>query len=242
MRVEVLYSKLGNAVALFLTVVFITAIGGKCLHAPIGTTGTFSGVVRDASGAVIPGATVASKHSATGTSHSATTDAQGRYQISLLPPGEYRLEASQSGFRSKVNTGLVLTVGKNQEVNFTLEVGQVSETVTVEGGAPLVETRSASVTSLIGSQEVSDLPLNGRSFDQLISLSAGTAVFTERNQNSYRGYNSIYAIGGARAVETKLMVDGSEYQGGGSISTNLFTSSGKMMGVFFCRLAHQDVK
>lgn len=224
-------SSLRNSAVLLLVAAITLVVTRPNLHAQIGTSGTFSGTVQDASGAVVPGATVTATHLSTGAAHSATSDAQGRYQVSLLPLGEYRLEASHPGFRSKINTGLVLTVGKNQEVNFTLEVGQVSESVTVEGGVALVETKNSSVSSLVGSKEVSDLPLNGRSFDQLITLSAGAALYSQRFVNAYRGFNSQYSVGGSRPVDTKLMVDGSEYQGASGSSTNVATASGKMLGV-----------
>src|SRR5262245_50314899 len=148
-------------------------------RAQIGTSGTFLGTVQDRTGAVIPGATVRATHLTTGVSQSVTSDARGRYRISSLPLGEFKIEASHPGFQSKINTGLVLTVGESQEVNFTLDVGEVTQSVTVEGGAPLVETTSSTVSSLVGSQEVSELPLNGRSFDQLIALSAGAILHTE---------------------------------------------------------------
>lgn len=222
---------LRNTISLSTLIVIVVLSAQLNLCAQSGTTGTFLGTVQDATGAVVPGATITATHVATGTSHSGTSDDKGRYQIPLLPLGEYRLEAAHAGFRSRVQAGLVLTIGKNQEVNFQLEVGEVSETVTVVGGAPLVETRSSSVSSLVTSKEVTDLPLNGRSFDQLITLSAGTVLFNQRNVNAFRGFNNFYSVSGVRPADTRLIIDGSEYSGGGGVTTNVNTASGKMLGV-----------
>jgi iron complex outermembrane receptor protein len=105
--------------------------GQPRLYAQTGATGALIGTVSDSSGGVLPGTTVTATHMETGIVQTATTDEHGRYRIPLLPLGEYRVEASLQGFTSQVHTGVVLTVGTTQELNFTLPLGQMVESVTV---------------------------------------------------------------------------------------------------------------
>jgi hypothetical protein len=201
------------------------------VNAQIGTTATFAGVVRDASAGILPGATVTATRMETGATQAVTTDDAGRYRIPLLPPGEYRLEASLEGFRSQVYAKIELTVAKIQEMDFTLAVGQVNESVTVEAHAQLVDTTSSTLTALITGTEVRDLPLNGRSFDQLITLSPGTVYFSNRSPSAARGTGNQFGIGGTRPGATKYMIDGSEFAGAGGLNTSVNTASGNMLGV-----------
>jgi carboxypeptidase family protein/TonB-dependent receptor-like protein len=210
-------------------VVFCLAASAAAL-AQIGTPGTFVGTVRDASNAVLPGATVTATNISTGVVQQATADTAGRYRIPLLPPGQYRLEAAAQGFRSEVHNGIELTVARTQELDFTLTVGAVSESVNVTGEAPLVDTAASSVSALVSGSEVRDLPLNGRSFDQLISLSPGT-VRNGRGLTALQGTTILFSVAGSRPSAGKLIVDGSELSGGGDINTVLSTASGNLLGV-----------
>src|SRR5262245_46640020 len=108
-------------------------------------TAQINGTVSDTSGAVLPGVTVVAIQSDTGFRRETVTDAEGAYALLNLPIGPYRLEASLQGFRSFVQTGIVLQVSSNPVIKVTLELGQLSETLTVEGQAPLVETRNPAV-------------------------------------------------------------------------------------------------
>src|SRR5437667_2658556 len=105
-------------------------------------TAQISGTVKDQSGAVLPGVEVTVTQTETALKRSAVTDETGSYLLPNLPVGPYRLEATLPGFRTHVQTGIVLQVGSNPVVNAVLEVGQVSETVEVEANAALVETRN----------------------------------------------------------------------------------------------------
>src|SRR5260370_39279020 len=104
------------------------------------TAGTISRFVKDTSGAVVPGATVAAKNVETGISRSAITDEQGRYQFPNLSVGGYEVQVSLSGFQTEVRRGVELTVGRQAVVNFALQVGQVAERVEVTVEASVVET------------------------------------------------------------------------------------------------------
>src|SRR6185503_19486369 len=123
-------------------------LGASAAVAQVGSTAQITGTVRDSSGAVLPGVDVAAVQTDTGFRRAAVTEASGLFVLSNLPVGPYRLEAMLSGFRSFPQTGIVLTVNANPEINITLSLGQVTETVSVQGATPLVETRSPGIGSV----------------------------------------------------------------------------------------------
>src|SRR3989441_11994608 len=135
------------------------------------STAQVSGTVKDQTGAVLPGVEVTATQTGTGLKRSAVTDETGSYILPNLPIGPYRLEGALPGFRTHVQTGIVLQVGSSPVVNAALEVGQVSETVEVEANAALVETRNTGVGQVIDNVRVLELPLNGRQAVELIILS-----------------------------------------------------------------------
>ncbi len=139
-------------------------------------TGQINGIVTDTSGAVLPGVTVEATNTATGAVRTATTGADGLYTIPLLQPGHYAVKASLSGFRAAVREAVRVTVTETARVAFELEVGQISETVTVTAEATLVDTSNATHGIVIDEQKVVDLPLNGRNFTQLGTLIPGVVA------------------------------------------------------------------
>src|SRR3989449_1374354 len=134
------------------------------------STAQVSGTVKDQSGAVLPGVEVTATQTATGLARNVVTNETGSYILPNLPIGPYRLEAALPGFRTFVQTGIVLQVGANPVVNVSLQVGQVSEQVEVQADAALVETRSTGVGQVIDNVRVLELPLNGRNLQELIIL------------------------------------------------------------------------
>src|SRR5207247_10748096 len=129
-----------------------------------------SGTVKDDSGAVVPGVEITATQTETGARRTAMTDETGSYILPNLPLGPYRLEASKAGFRSYVQTGIELQVGSNPVIPVVLSVGQVSESIQVEASTTSVETRSAGVGTVIETQRILDLPLNGRQATDLSTL------------------------------------------------------------------------
>src|SRR5206468_6494078 len=140
-------------------------------------TAQISGSVKDQTGAVLPGVEVTATQTATGAKRSAVTDETGSYILQNLPIGPYTFEAALPGFKTYVQSGIVLQVGTTPTVNAVLEVGQVSDQVEVQADAALVEARSSGVGNVIDNQRVLELPLNGRNPTELIFL-AGAAVPT----------------------------------------------------------------
>ncbi|MDT5121361.1 MAG: hypothetical protein QOC96_843 [Acidobacteriota bacterium] len=142
------------------------------------TVGSISGTVRDPQGAAVPGAEVTITDRATGASHTVTADSDGFYVAPSLPVASYTVSASPQGFKKTV-TSVNLHVGDKLVVDFKLEVGSVNETVTITGGATVVETRSADVSSLVTEKQVTELPLNGRNYAQLVTLVPGVSPVTQ---------------------------------------------------------------
>src|SRR5262245_27103644 len=138
-------------------------------------TAQLNGTVRDSSGAVLPGVTVTVTQTDTALVRTTVTDESGAYLLTNLPTGPYRLEAALQGFRSYVQTGIVLQVGGTPTVNAVLAVGSVEESVTVEAAAPLVDVKSSGISTVVNNEAILELPLQGRQVTDLIVL-AGAAV------------------------------------------------------------------
>ena len=160
--------------SLLLALGFLLLLSSAVAHAQV-TTADLVGTIKDSSGAVVPGVTVALTNEATGVSRSATTSDGGTYIFTSLQPGRYRLTAELSGFRKVERTGVELQVNQRAQIDLDLEVGLLSESVVIEGTAPLLETQSSVLGSVIAEKQVQDLPLNGRNFVQLATLSTGVS-------------------------------------------------------------------
>src|SRR5437867_9128404 len=171
------------------------------------STAQVSGTVKDQSGAVLPGVEVTATQTATGLARSVVTNETGSYILPNLPIGLYRLEAALPGFRTFAQTGIVLQVSANPEINIVMGVGQVAETVEVQADAALVETRNTGVGQVIDNVRVMELPLNGRQVTELIILS-GAAV-GGGGQNTPRNYpTDIISVGGGSNDGLTFLLDG----------------------------------
>ena len=172
-------------------------------------TATILGTVEDSTGAVIPGATVEVRNTDTGVTRTVEADARGNYVAPQLPLGNYQVQASSTGFKVQIRTGITLTVGQAATIDLVLEVGDVTESVTVTGEAPLVETTGMSTLGgLVTSQAVEDLPLNGRSFSQLATLQPGVVPNTQSGGEFVLGRSTKLSIGGARGSMNTYILDG----------------------------------
>jgi hypothetical protein len=136
-------------------------------------TAELSGTVLDSTGAAVANAKVTATNVATNVARDITTDANGNYILSFLQPGDYTLTVESPGFRKLVQSGVTLQINQQARVNLTLELGEVSQTLEVTGQAPLLESESSSLGTVVNQKLVNDLPLNGRNFIQLATLSPG---------------------------------------------------------------------
>ena len=197
-----------------------------------GTTGSIRGTVEDATAAVLPGTTVVILNEDTGASRTVQTDAAGRYSAPSLSLGRYRITATLGGFQTEIRSGIVLTVGRDALVNFELQVGAVTQTVEVTGEAPLVETRGSTVSTLVGEQEMENLPLNGRSFDQLITLDSSAANYSgQGGTSSGHGFGQKFTVGGMRWESNKFYQDGMEVIGSSRGADMPGSATGLQLGV-----------
>ena len=167
--------------SLLLAALFVLG-AASLLHAQIVETGTITGVVKDNSGAVIPGAHVTVRNTGTGLTSKISTNEQGLYVTPPLNPGDYTVQVEVAGF-SKVVEKVRLEVGQRVAADASLAVGTTSETVEVQASGELLETESSSVGNLRTEEAVRDLPLNGRNFNELFSLGAGVVPTTTQSQN-----------------------------------------------------------
>jgi hypothetical protein len=207
--------KIRNSVH-FVLVVLLFGIWGMELAPRMAaqvTTATILGTVTDMSGAAVPGAVVQVKNIETGSTESATSDAQGRYRVPELGVGEYQVEASKMGFSNVVHMGITLTVGAQTVIDLAMPVGQQTQTVTVESQVSQVETTNGAVGSLTDPTQMKELPLNGRNFEQLIQLAPGVQTYNAFNASALQGRGALYSIAGSRPAGQAILMDDENMQG-----------------------------
>src|SRR5437899_6984755 len=194
----------------FLVLIGLTAGRVVCLDAWAQATAQISGVVKDASGAVLPSVEIKATQTATGAVRTAVSGEDGRYVLPNLPLGPYMVEAALSGFRTYVQTGIVLQVNSDAAINPVLAIGQVTETVEVRADAALVETRNSGVGTVMDNQRVLELPLNGRQVTELIFL-AGMANPGVAN-NGVRNYPTVaVSVAGGIGGGVAFWLDGANH-------------------------------
>jgi hypothetical protein len=184
--------------------------------------GTINGRLLDPSNKVIGGADILVINDATGVQYSGKTNEDGIYVVPNLPPGAYRLQVSKVGFKTLIKPDIVLNIQGALAINFTLPVGAVFETVTVEGGASMINTTDSSVSTVIDHTYVENMPLNGRSFQDLILLTPG--VVTQSPQGGYGGglgASGEFSVNGQRTESNNYTVDG--------VSANVGATAGQEM-------------
>src|SRR5881628_3576829 len=135
-------------------IVVLIALGTTCLSFAQTSTATILGVVKDASGALVPGVSITVKHIESGLTRTVVSSERGGYNVPLLPVGAYEITTTMPGFKQEVRSGINLVVGQEAVVDLTLEVGANAEQVTVTGDAPLVNTTTASVAGLVNERQV----------------------------------------------------------------------------------------
>ena len=192
------------------------------------TTATLAGTITDETQAVLPGVEITVTNTGTSATRTAISGDAGQYRVGDLAPGEYEMEAQLPGFQTAVRSGIVLTVGRSASLDITLTVGQVSERVVVTGDAPLVDTLTSTLSGLVDKKTINDLPLNGRSFDQLAMLQAGVVAYYgqgETTGSGITGSGQRMSVGGARPTSNNFMMDGA------NINDSSSSTPGSVAGV-----------
>src|SRR5438876_5661305 len=214
----------------FVTAIVVLVALPTCLVFAQTSTATILGVVKDTTGALVPGVSINVKHTETGLTRSAVSSETGDYNVALLPVGAYELTTTMPGFKQEVRRGINLVVGQQAVINVTLEVGAAGEQVTVTEEAPLVNTTLSSTSGLITEQQVKELPLNGRSFDQLLAINVG--VVNNTSNMGGGGYPG-FSVAGHRTEANRFLINGVDWIGGNAAANNITPTgaSAQLLGV-----------
>ncbi len=193
---------------------------------------SITGRVEDASGSPMGAATVTVRSVETGASRTTVTNADGAYAVLSLPLGPQEVKAEKSGFKTVLRTGIVLRVGQEAVVNLRLEVGDLAQEVTVAEQTAVVNTTTASLAGLVGEREVKDLPLNGRSFDNLITLNPGSINYSAmKSANTSTSNGNTFSVDGRRTSENLFLLNGMEYTGASQLAVTPGGVSGELLGI-----------
>ena len=206
-----------------------------CVPCQTQVSASISGTVRDQSGAAISGAAVTAENQDTGAARNTESDPSGHYRLFALPLGRYEVRARKPGFAEELRTGIRLVVGQEATVDLALHVGEVSQQVKVTADAPIVNLTPQDISGLVGEQQVKDLPLNGRSYDLLLTLNPGVVNFTPEKtggvgvSNSTTGNN--FAVSGNRPQQNLFLLNGVEYTGAAENNMQPGGASQQLLGV-----------
>ncbi len=222
--------KMGVTPRLALLFLFMTLVSRTAYAQAV--TGAISGKVEDPSGAGMKGVTITVKSLETGAVRVVTTDDAGAFKVLSLPLGPQEVKAEKTGFRTQVRTGIKLEVGQEAVVNLRLEVGDFVQQVTVSEEIPVVNTTTAPVSGLVGERAVKDLPLNGRSFDNLITLNPGAINYSsEKSLNTSTSNGNTFSVAGRRPSDNLFLLNGIEYTGASQLAVTPGGVSGELLGI-----------
>ena len=193
---------------------------------------SISGRVEDVSGAAVSGATVTVKDVETQATRVVTTDPAGNYRVLRLPIGRLEIRAEKEGFQTEIRTGIKLSVGEEAVVNLRLGIGRATQEFTVSEEVSPVNTSTASVAGLVWEREIKELPLNGRSFDNLIALNPSTINYTAlRSPNTTTSNGNAFAVDGQRPNDNLVLINGVEYTGSSQLAVAPGGVSGYLLGI-----------
>jgi hypothetical protein len=214
--------------------IFIFLLSATLNYAQV-VGGTISGTVADSAGAVIPGASVTIRNQETGGERHLLSDSAGAYAAPSIPVGAYTVSVTHDGFAPQTRKGVSLTVGQATRIDVVLRPGNVSEQITVTDAPASVNLSTQQISGLVDERQVKDLPLNGRSYDQLLTLNPATVNYTAQRSGSIGTSNSsvgnMFAISGRRPQDNLYLLNGVEYTGASLINVTPGGTSGQLLGV-----------
>src|SRR5271168_2751466 len=214
--------------AIFASARFITA-DAQIVGASI------TGTVRDASGASVPEAAITVRNLETGAVRKVASDAEGHYAAPSVPVGRYEVTAEKEGFSTATRSGVNLVIGQSAVVDLSLAVGEVHEQVAVTDAPQTLNPTTQQISGLVSERQVKELPLNGRSFDELITLNPAVVNYTGQRSGSIGTSNSspgnMFAVAGHRPQDNLFLLNGVEYTGASEINVTPGGVSGQLLGV-----------
>jgi carboxypeptidase family protein len=197
--------------------------------------GSINGAVTDSSGAAMPGATVIIRNQETGSQRQLTTDGSGLYNAPSVSVGSYSVSASKDGFATQQRDGIVITVGQAIRANLTLSASAVTQQIEVTDKPPTINLTTQQTSGLVDERQVKTLPLNGRSYDQLLTLNPAVVNYTAQRSGSIGTSNSsvgnMFSISGRRPQDNLFLLNGIEYTGASLINVTPGGTSGQLLGV-----------
>lgn len=197
--------------------------------------GTISGTVEDSTEAAIPGATVTVHNLETGSIRSVVSGSDGRFSAPSVPVGAYSVSVSHGGFQTQERDNLTLVIGQNLDLTFRLNVGSVQQQVVVGAQSTSINTTTEQTSGLIDERQVKQLPLNGRSFDELLTLNPSAVNYSGEHSGSIGTSNSsvgnMFAVSGRRPQDNLFLLNGIEYTGASLINVTPGGTSGQLLGV-----------
>src|SRR5579872_3468579 len=200
-----------------------------------GQQASLTGTVSDVAGLPVPAVTLTIENFETRRVRTVLTNGLGRYAAPDLEIGSYQISAVKTGFKTLVKTGIIVAVGQETTVDLSLDLGGVTEIVTVEAEASPVNLSTEKISGLVGERQVRDLPLNGRSYDGLMALNPGVVNYTSERSGGIGTSNSslgnMFAVSGRRPQENLYLLNGIEYTGASEINVTPGGASGQLLGV-----------
>ncbi len=212
-----------------LFLIFASAAGAQVVG------GTITGSVTDATGAIVPGATVTVRNENTGTERRLTADSAGEFSAPSVSVGTYTVTVAAQGFGELRRMGVALTVGQALRLPLVLQVSNVAQEVTVADEPATVNLTTQQISGLVNSKQVKELPLNGRSYDQLLTLNPGIVNYTAERSGATGTSNSavgnLFTATGRRPQDNLFLLNGIEYTGASLIDLTPGGASGQLLGV-----------
>lgn len=221
-------------ILLIAAIVVFFALTALRLHAQV-VGGTLSGLVTDPSGAALSDASIVVHNDETGNERHLTTGPDGRFSAPSIPIGTYTISAEHPGFTAQRRIGIPLTIGQSKQIDLQLTLDSVNQQVTVEDTPAVVNVSTQQTSGLIDERQIKQLPLNGRSYDQLITLNPAVVNYTGQRSGSIGTSNSsvgnMFAISGRRPQDNLFLLNGVEYTGASLINVTPGGTSGQLLGV-----------
>src|SRR5271165_4308817 len=217
------------------TVILISIFGLSLgVHAQV-VGGSITGTVQDSNGGALAGAAVTVRQVETGATRSLVTGSDGRFYAPSVPVGPYSVTVAMNGFEQQEQTGITLIVGQSLQLKFVLGVTHVSEKIEVDANPVSVNTSTQQVSGLVDERQVKELPLNGRSYDGLLTLNPGTVNYTSQRAGGVGTSNSsvgnMFSVNGRRPQDNLFLLNGIEYTGASLTNVTPGGTSGQLLGV-----------